>query len=57
MSPEGAVTFRSSSPNGALATARELIEFGFTDVSITDTDGQEYSPAQFERRHVDRHKR
>jgi hypothetical protein len=55
--PEGVVTFRSGTPNGALETARELIELGLPGVSIRDTDGHQYTPTDFERRHARRDNR
>jgi hypothetical protein len=49
MSTDGAVQFRSKNPTEALGTAVELMGLGLEEVSITDANGQQYTPSDFGR--------
>jgi hypothetical protein len=53
VSPDGAVYFRTKTPAEAPETAKELIEFDLKDVSITDANGEQHIPADFERLYFD----
>ena len=50
ISPEGAVSFCSKTPAGALETAVDLMDLGLEKVSITDSKGGRHTPRDFARR-------
>jgi hypothetical protein len=44
----GAISLRRDAPVAALKKALELIEQGMMDVRITDAQGRQYEPAEFD---------
>jgi hypothetical protein len=47
----GAISLRRDAPVAALKKALELVEQGMMNVSITDEQGRQYEPAEFDRLH------
>jgi hypothetical protein len=48
----GAISLRRDAPVAALKKAHELIEQGMMNVRITDAEGRQYEPAEFDQLHV-----
>ena len=48
----GAISLRRDAPVAALKKAFELIEQGMMNVRITDEQGRQYQPAEFDQLHV-----
>jgi len=48
----GAISLRRDAPVAALKKARELIEQGMLNVRITDEQGRQFEPAEFDQVHV-----
>jgi hypothetical protein len=48
----GAISLRRDAPVAALKKARELIEQGMMNVRITDEQGRQLEPAEFDQLHV-----
>jgi hypothetical protein len=48
----GAISLRRDAPVAALKKARELIEQGMMNVRITDEQGRQFEPAEFDQLHV-----
>jgi hypothetical protein len=48
----GAISLRRDAPVAALKKAHELIEQGMMNVRITDEQGRQYEPAEFDQVHV-----
>jgi len=48
----GAISLRRDDPVAALKKAHELIEQGMMNVRITDAQGRQYEPAEFDQLHV-----
>jgi hypothetical protein len=47
----GAISLRRDAPVAALKKALELIEQGMMNVRITDEQGRQYDPTEFDRLH------
>jgi hypothetical protein len=48
----GAISLRRDAPVAALKKALELIEQGMMDVRITDAQGRQYEPAEFDQLNI-----
>jgi hypothetical protein len=48
----GAISLRRDAPVAALKKANELIEQGMMNVRITDAQGRQYEPAEFDQVYV-----
>jgi hypothetical protein len=48
----GAISLRRDAPAAALKKALELTEQGMMNVRITDEQGRQYEPAEFDQLHV-----
>ena len=48
----GAISLRRDAPLAAAKKAHELIEQGMMNVTITDEQGRQFEPAEFDRLHV-----
>jgi hypothetical protein len=48
----GAISLRRDGPAAALKKALELIEQGMMNVRITDEQGRQFEPAEFDQLHV-----
>ena len=48
----GAISLRRDAPVAALKKALELTEQGMMNVRITDEQGRQYEPAEFDQLHV-----
>ena len=48
----GAISLRRDAPGAALKKALELVEQGMLNVRISDEQGRQFEPAEFEQLHV-----
>ncbi len=48
----GAISLRRDAPEAALKKALELTEQGMINVRITDEQGRQYEPAEFDQLHI-----
>jgi hypothetical protein len=48
----GAISLRRDAPGAALKKALELVEQGMLNVCITDEQGRQFEPAEFDQLHV-----
>ena len=50
----GAISLRRDAPLAAAKKAHELIQQGMMNVTITDEEGRQFEPAEFDRLHVEK---